>query len=166
VAPDVRSDPVVAACAAAVSRALEGLPAGACAIESDVIAPPPRRVPRMRSQDMLGITVTPAREDAAPVFIVLSPDWVAVLAGRGDPRTRIELGTGIGAPAQAERLGAIVTAIAAGRIEDVLVTRRSGRAIRRTTEIELADGTRVRETSGRVPVGPGLRRERTSYHPY
>src|SRR4051794_15179478 len=101
---DVLGDPTVAACAEAVERALAGVPQGACTLVTEVLAPRPRRGPRIRSQDMLELTVTPAREDAAPVFILLSPGWVAVLTGRDELRNRFELGSGFGGTPPAQRL--------------------------------------------------------------
>jgi hypothetical protein len=166
VGSDVLSDPVVSACSAAVERALAELPEGACDMQSEVLAPRPRRGPRIRAQEMLEITITPRREGAAGVLILLSPGWVAVLAGSGELRNRFELGSGFGGAPAAQRLEAMVAAIAAGRIEDALVTSRAGRTLRRATEIELGDGTRLRATTGRRPLRLGLRHERSAYLPY
>jgi hypothetical protein len=165
-ASDIRSDAVVAACAAAVERALAALPEGACQVATEVVEPRPKRGARVRSQPMLGITVTPARGDAAAIFILLSPGWAAVLIGSGEPRARIELGSGFSGFVDAARLEAIVAAIAAGRAEDVLVTSRDGRPLRRMTAVELADGTRIGERRARPRLGLGRRRERVAYRPY
>jgi hypothetical protein len=165
-ASDIRSDAVVAACAAAVERALAALPEDACQIATEVVAPRPKRGARVRSQPMLGITVTPARGDAAALFILLSPGWAAVVIGSGEPPARIELGSGFGGFVDASRLEAIVAAIAAGRVEDVVVTSRDGRPLRRTTAVELADGTRIGERRERARLGLGRRRERVAYRPY
>ena len=167
-ASGIRSDAVVAACAAAVERALAALPEGACAVATDVVQPRPKRGARARSQPMLEISVTPAREDAAAILILLSPGWAAVLVGSGEPRARVELGSGFGGFVDATRLEAIVAAIVAGRVEDVVVMSRDGRPLRRTTAVELADGTRIGERAARPRLGLGLgrRRERLAYRPY
>jgi hypothetical protein len=163
-----QDDPGVAACVAAVERAIAGLPAGACTVETDVISPGGSR--NLRARAMLGVTITPAREGAAALFLVIDEAGVAVLTGTGALRNRTELPArrraGSTAPTYDAELGAIVEAVVAGRIEDVVILGRRARKLRQTTEITLGDGTMVRSTSRRRPFSRARRRDRTAYAAY
>jgi hypothetical protein len=165
---DPRDDPGVAACVAAVKRALAVLPEGACTLETDVIIPGGSR--NLRARTMLGVTITPARVDAAALFLVVDEAGVAVLTGTGALRNRTELisrrRAGSTEPTYDEQLGAIVAAVIAGRIEDVVVLGRGDRPIRQTTAITLADGTVRSETNIRRPFSRERRRARTAYAAY
>jgi len=163
VARSVRDDPRVADCAAAIRSILDGLPGDSYELEEEIVRPHNRRGKRI--DELLSMTITPAREDAAAICVLLPVGGDAyLLTGSGERRSRYEF-LRAEEPLDGE-LGALVEAIVAGRIEDETVYGRGDRVVRHRTEITLADGSAVPVTSVRSVFALRKRRERFTYRPY
>jgi hypothetical protein len=146
-----------------VERIVEELPEHACTLEVSVIEPGGSG--QATADQMLGLTITPARSDAAAIFILLSPGGApTILTGSGALRNLIEF-LRSDAPFEDE-LGAIVEAIAAGLIEEDVLLSRANRVIRHRTEVTLANGRKIVTTRVRHLWGSRARHERTTHRPY
>jgi hypothetical protein len=163
VAGTVRDDTGVGLCAAAVRSILDALPEDSYTLEEEIVRPRNRR--GKPADELLSITITPAREDAAAILILLPVGGDAYLVtGSGERRNRYEfLRTEV--PLDAE-IGAMVEAVVAGRIEEETVYGRGDRVVRHCTEITLADGSAVPVNSVRQILALRKRRERFTYRPY
>ena len=100
------------------------------------------------------MTITPTREDAAAVVILLPVGGDAyLLTGSGERQSRFEF---LRAEVPlGDTLAAMVEAVVAGRIEDDVTFGRDGRVVRQRTVIELADGTEMPVTAGHQVLGCG-----------
>jgi hypothetical protein len=163
VAGSVRDDRGVGVCAAAIRGVLDALPEGSYSLEEEVVRPRNKR--GKPTDELLSITITPARDDAAAILILLPVGGDAyLLIGSGERRNRYEF-LRAEVPLDAE-IGAMVEAIVGGRIEEETVYGRGDRVVRHRTEITLADGSAVPVTSVRHAWAMRKRRERFTYAPY
>jgi hypothetical protein len=162
VARSVRDDPGIEVCAAAIRSILVELPADSYALEEEVVRGRNRRGKPL--DELLTMTITPTREDAAAVEVLLPIGGDAyVLTGSGARQSRYEfLRTEL---PLGDKLAAMVEAIVAGRIADDITFGRNGRVVRQRTVIELADGTEMPVT-GEHHLGLRKRREMFTYGPY
>lgn len=159
----VRDDPGIEACAVAIRSILDALPEGSYVLEEEVVRARNRRGKLI--DELLAMTITPTRDDAARIEVLLPVGGDAyLLTGSGERQSRFEF---LRAEVPlGDQLAAMVEAVAAGRIEDDVTFGRNGRVVRQRTVIELADGTEMPVTAGHQVLGLRNRREQLPYRPY